>query len=179
MSSHFGQAYFLPTGSGEFNSARRAVSAAAISGFNSRVRAAIVCSTLTSRPFTLLVPKSSGNFRRMSSRIMTRRPSIQSFTVILSPSVKVWFRPKCAYPCVLFPGRATRQTIATIYKFFDCELQSITLHATCSLAFYQALFLSHCGTVTCTEDLGGRVKALPPKKACLVWFGQIRHLPTA
>jgi hypothetical protein len=37
----------------------------------------------------------------------------------------------------LFPSRATRQTIATIYKFFDCELQSITLHATCSLAFWR------------------------------------------
>ena len=35
----------------------------------------------------------------------------------------------------LFPSSAPRQTIATIYKFLDCELQSITLHATCSLAF--------------------------------------------
>src|SRR5207244_3488217 len=43
---------------------------AAISGLSSRVSVAIVCSTLTSRPFTFLVPNRSGNFWRMSSRIM-------------------------------------------------------------------------------------------------------------
>jgi hypothetical protein len=34
-------------------------------------------------------------------------------------------------------SRAAHQTIATNYKFLDCELQSITLHATCSLAFWR------------------------------------------
>src|SRR5712691_6057488 len=70
VSSHFGQAYFLLTGAGDCRSARRAVRAAAISGLSSRVSVAIVCSTLTSRPFTFLVPNRSGNFWRMSSRIM-------------------------------------------------------------------------------------------------------------
>jgi len=44
---------------------------------------------------------------------------------------------KCTYLCALFPSRATRQTIAIIYEFFDCELQSVTLHATRSLAFWR------------------------------------------
>src|SRR5437879_5336099 len=70
VSSHFGQAYFLLTGAGDCRSARRAVRAAAISALNSRVSAAIVCSTLIARPFTFLVPNRSENFWRMSSRIM-------------------------------------------------------------------------------------------------------------
>src|SRR6266849_4008504 len=70
VSSHFGQAYFLLTGARDSSSARRAVRAAAISGLSSRVSVAIASSILTSRPFTFLFPKRSGNFWRMSSRIM-------------------------------------------------------------------------------------------------------------
>ncbi len=68
--SHWGQAYFSATGAGDCSSMRRAVRASAIAGRNSRVRVAMVSSTLTSRPFTFLAPNRLGKFCRMSWRIM-------------------------------------------------------------------------------------------------------------
>ncbi len=59
-SSHFGQAYFVRTGSELSSCARRAFKASAMAGRSSRVSVAIVSSTLTSRPFTFLMPNRLG-----------------------------------------------------------------------------------------------------------------------
>ncbi len=72
LASHLGHPYFSRTGAGDSSSSRRALRAAAIDGRSSRVRVAMASSTLTSRPFTFLVPNKSGNFSRISLRTMAR-----------------------------------------------------------------------------------------------------------
>ena len=65
-SSHLGQAYFSPTGDGDWRMARRAARAWAMAGSISRESRVMVSSTSSSRPLTRFVPKRSGNAWRMS-----------------------------------------------------------------------------------------------------------------
>src|SRR4029077_4980074 len=78
LSSQLAHAYFFRVGVVDSRSTRRAVSASVISGRNSRVSVLIVCSTSMARPFTFLVPKSSGNPCRMSLRITNDPPMVRT-----------------------------------------------------------------------------------------------------